>query len=95
MVNLRKNDQVTPANMHPTTAEFYIIRAGSATLVTGGTLMDPVRIANGDYNGSGVKGGERRPVKSGDAVLIPAGVPHTWANIEGSIEYYNVRFLSK
>ncbi len=23
-VNLRKNDRMTPANMHPTTAEFYI-----------------------------------------------------------------------
>src|SRR5688572_18354951 len=41
VVTLRKDDQVTPANMHPTTAEFYIIREGTATLVTGGTLNDP------------------------------------------------------
>ena len=94
-VNIRREvtgKAALTANMHPETVEIYVIRQGSGTLVTGGALESPRTVNNGDSVGSGVKGGERRLVKQGDVVLIPAGVPHWFANVAGSVTYLNIRF---
>src|SRR4051794_27383465 len=58
--------------------EFYFVREGTATLVTGGTL------ANG-----AIAGGVERRVGPGDVVFIPPGVPHAIRDTTG-IAYLNI-----
>jgi len=69
--------------------------------VTGGTMVDsktrpadsiPVRLEDGPgASGTAIKGGISQRIKAGDVVVIPAGVPHWFSKIEGSITYVVVR----
>ena len=68
------------AQVHKSIIEFYFIREGSATLVTGGTIVDKA-----------VRGGVERVVQPGDVVFIPPGVPHAIRDTTG-ISYLNVHF---
>lgn len=62
--------------VHPTDAEYAIVVAGSGTLVSGGTLADPEVTNPGLTQGSRIDGGTTRPIKVGDVLMIPAGMPH-------------------
>jgi mannose-6-phosphate isomerase-like protein (cupin superfamily) len=66
--------------IHKTITEFYFVRDGSATLVTGGS------IANG-----AIRSGVERIIKPGDVVFIPPGVPHAIRETTG-ISYLNIHF---
>lgn len=72
--------------------EVHYIIDGSATVVTGGTLM---KVAGGPARGPGstrIEGGETRHVSKGDVIVIPAGTPHWYKEVNGSVTYLEVRF---
>ena len=84
--------RTTPRNaiIHATGWEVHHITAGRATAVTGGTVErstgpDGARVAR-------IVGGESREVTVGDVVIIPAGTPHWYSEIEGSVTYLEVRY---
>jgi mannose-6-phosphate isomerase-like protein (cupin superfamily) len=90
------------AAMHHKVTEVYHVMDGTATLVTGGTIVDvkerpadtrSVRLEDGpSASGPSIQGGVSRQIKAGDVVVIPAGVPHWFSKIDGSITYVVVRF---
>jgi mannose-6-phosphate isomerase-like protein (cupin superfamily) len=90
------------AAMHHKVTEVYHVLDGSATLVTGGTIVDAkerpadtksVRLEDGpSASGPSIRGGATQQIKAGDVVVIPAGVPHWFSKIDGSISYLVVRF---
>jgi mannose-6-phosphate isomerase-like protein (cupin superfamily) len=89
------------AAVHFKVSEIYHVTDGAATLVTGGTMVNAkprppdaisVRLEDGPgASGTGIEGGVSRRIKAGDVVVIPAGVPHWFSKIEGSITYIVVR----
>jgi mannose-6-phosphate isomerase-like protein (cupin superfamily) len=94
----------TPAGgaaVHFKVSEIYHVTEGAGTLVTGGTMLNAktrppdaisVRLEDGPgASGTGIQGGESRRIKAGDVVVIPAGVPHWFSAIEGSITYVVMR----
>jgi mannose-6-phosphate isomerase-like protein (cupin superfamily) len=68
------------AQVHKSIIELYIVRDGSATLVTGGAIVDKA-----------IHGGVERVIKPGDVIFIPPGVPHVIRDTAG-ISYLNVHF---
>ena len=97
----------TPANTasgiaHDGQTETYIIISGSGTLVTGGKIVNGrrsapdsqvTRVLNGPSCSGPIIGDDvvRRVVKVGDIIIIPAGVPHGWADIGDHVDYLSVR----
>jgi len=79
-MNARYLTGAEAAQIHKTIIELYFVREGTATLVTGGTIMNKT-----------IRGGVERVIKPGDAVFIPAGVPHMIRETTG-ISYLNVHF---
>ncbi len=86
-------------HLHQT--ETYIIVSGAGTLITGGSILNG-RMSGPDSNvtttlngpscsGTIVGDVQRRDVVVGDIVIIPAGVPHGWANIPRHVDYLSVR----
>jgi len=69
------------AAAHLTEAELVYVLEGSGTLVSGGTMPD-AHHWYGETNGGTISGGTTRPLKPGDVVLVPEGVPH-WFGIDG------------
>ena len=90
--------------MHDKVSEVYVMLEGAGTLVTGGKLVNPTRREGGSIaqivaqvngpgvSGTSVEGGVSRRIKAGDFVIIPAGTPHWWSEIEGkSMSYVVIR----
>ncbi len=64
------------AEVHAHFDDVMVITGGSATLVTGGMVIDAQSGANGETKGKGIRDGVSRRIAKGDMVNIPAGTPH-------------------
>ncbi|RST32162.1 cupin domain-containing protein [Sphingomonas ginkgonis] len=62
--------------VHPAEAEYATVIDGEGTLVSGGTLENASTTRPDLVEGDRIVGGTRRPLRRGDVMLIPAGVPH-------------------
>ena len=85
---------------HTRDMEYIVVTKGTATMVTGGTLIPPTITSdiypNTDPNAiirsaSGVKGGLARKIGPGDVIINPPGTPHWLSEINGTIEYVEIR----
>jgi mannose-6-phosphate isomerase-like protein (cupin superfamily) len=78
---------VTPKDaplVHANSLDIWLVQAGSATAVTGGELMEAKKRPNSDdVAGSAIKGGTEKPLKPGDVLYAPPGVPHGFKDIAG------------
>ena len=68
--------------VHPDQAEYAIVIAGEGTLRSGGTMVGGRQTRPGLIEGDRIDGATERPLRPGDVMLIPAGVPH-WFGITG------------
>ena len=64
------------AEIHEKFADVFCVLAGGATLVTGGTVAGARLTDPGELRGSGIEGGIRQDLRSGDVAHVPAGTPH-------------------
>lgn len=72
------------ASLHEAQAELFYVIDGSATLLTGGTLVDATR--NGtNLSGKGIEGGTRQAFAKGDFLIVPAGIAHQFVDITGPV----------
>ena len=87
---------------HDAQTETYVIVSGGGTLVTGGRIAngrrsapdsDVTRVLNGPSCSGVIAGSDvvRKQVKTGDVIIIPAGVPHGWSEIPDHVDYLSVR----
>jgi uncharacterized RmlC-like cupin family protein len=53
-----------------------VVTSGSATLITGGTMIDPQTGADGEMKGTRIQDGTLQKITKDDIVHIPAGTPH-------------------
>ena len=94
-----EGDKQTAA-LHYKVSEIYHVLKGSATFVTGGTLVNAKTRESGSMevnedgpgsSGTAIQGGVTRQLKTGDVIIIPAGTPHWFSKIDGSIAYLAIR----
>jgi hypothetical protein len=87
---------------HDQQTEGYLIVSGSGTMVTGGKIVngrksgpeaEVTKILNGPSCSGSIAGADvvRKVVKTGDIIIIPAGVPHGWAEIPEHVDYLSFR----
>ena len=82
------------ANRHQTTVtEIYYMLEGTATLVTGGRMVDEQSAGNSpntgrpNFRSARVEGGVSRKVGPGDIIIIPGNLPHWWSSLDTDIRY--------
>ena len=98
---LRRTKAETSALIHDRVTEIYQIMEGSGTLVTGGVLDDAkptdlTRVNAGPSQTGTHKGGESRHVGPKDVIIVPAGMPHRFSQLDGpAITYLVYRFEPK
>ena len=81
--------------VHAKSLDIWLVSAGSATAVTGGKLLDVKKRANSDdAAGSSIMGGVDQPLKPGDVLYVPPGVPHGFKDIKG-FRAFLIRFDTK
>src|SRR5580698_7749515 len=70
--------------LHKVKADVIVIQTGTATLVTGGEMLDPKDTGPNEVQGSSIKGGVSREIGPGDVIEIPPGVPHQFLLAPGT-----------
>lgn len=86
--NVVRRTKAQGGTAHAEGTEVHHILEGSGTFVTGGSLVRPPQPGAP----ASIMGGERRHVSKGDVVFIPAGMPHWYQALDGTITYLEVRF---
>jgi mannose-6-phosphate isomerase-like protein (cupin superfamily) len=82
--------------VHQNKADVIVVQSGTATLVTGGEVVDPVTTGPNEIQGASIKGGVSRTVAVGDVIEIPAGVPHQFFIAPGTqITYLVVKVVKQ
>jgi mannose-6-phosphate isomerase-like protein (cupin superfamily) len=97
----RAEGQTQNTAVHFKVSEVYHVMKGSGTLVTGGTVVNPktraadsIEVTREDgpgVTGTAIQGGVNHQLKEGDVIVIPAGTPHWFSKINGSIVYLVIR----
>lgn len=64
------------AEVHAHWDDVMIVEDGSATLVTGGTVVGGSTGSDGETHGVKVEGGHSQAIASGDVLTVRAGTPH-------------------
>lgn len=93
-INIVRRTKAAGPVAHEGFAELHHIIDGSGTLVTGGTIVRPTAGGRG-AGGATIQNGESRHVTKGDVILVPAGMPHWYKDLDGAITYLEVRWEEK
>ena len=91
MVHASRRDGAGQAEVHAKDADIIYVLDGTATLVTGGTVVDPKTTAADEVRGKAIQGGETRPLSKGDVLIVPAGTPHWFEEVPAAFTYYVVK----
>jgi glc operon protein GlcG len=80
--------------VHTRDTDIIYMLEGTATLVTGGKVIDSKTVEPEEIRGSESKHGESRVITKGDVIIIPNGTPHWFKEVKGPINYYVVKVRS-
>jgi uncharacterized protein GlcG (DUF336 family)/mannose-6-phosphate isomerase-like protein (cupin superfamily) len=91
MVHTSRREKPGMAEIHTLDTDIIYVVDGSATIITGGTAVDPKPTAPNEIRGTSIQNGERRQLNKGDIIIIPNGVPHWFKEVTNPFLYYVVK----
>jgi len=77
--------------VHTKDTDIIYMLEGTATLVTGGKIVDGNVIEPEEIRGRDTEGGETREITKGDVIVIPNGTPHWFKELKGPVNYYVIK----
>jgi len=93
--NVQTNKRTANGNIeiHEKETDIFYIMDGSATIIVGGTAVEPKQTRPGQMTAKDIQGGQAYDLKKGDVLVIPAGTPHWFKQVNGSINYLTVKSI--
>jgi mannose-6-phosphate isomerase-like protein (cupin superfamily) len=79
------------AELHVLDRDIFHVLDGSATFVTGGTLVGARETGPGETRAASIEGGVTQALQAGDVITIPKGVPHWFKAVDGRVRYFVVK----
>jgi glc operon protein GlcG len=77
--------------IHTLDTDLMYVVQGSATLVTGGTPVQPRDSAPNEIRAKTSQGGESHQLAKGDVIVIPKGIPHWFKAVSGTFDYLTIK----
>jgi mannose-6-phosphate isomerase-like protein (cupin superfamily) len=84
-VNIEYRTAVATSAVHEAEAELFYVIDGAGTFVIGGQLTESQRTNAQNLSGKAITGGTSQKVAKGDFMWVPAGSPHWFSAIDGTI----------
>jgi mannose-6-phosphate isomerase-like protein (cupin superfamily) len=92
--SLARRTAAGQVEIHAKETDIFYIVDGSATFVTGGTMVGGKETRPNQLLGTDIQGGQTHQLKKGDFISIPAGVPHWFKDVPPSgVTYYMVKVI--
>ena len=79
--------------VHEKETNVVYVLDGTATIVTGGTVVGGKVVSPGQIQGSSIQGGRVQRLTKGDLLVIPAGTPYWYKEISQPINRLVVKVL--
>ncbi|MBK8002348.1 MAG: hypothetical protein IPK12_00020 [Gemmatimonadetes bacterium] len=76
MVHASRREKAGQAEVHALDTDVIYVLDGSATLVTGGTVVGGKTTEPNEVRGDAIDGGQSRRIGRGDVITVPNGTPH-------------------
>jgi quercetin dioxygenase-like cupin family protein len=90
-VHASRREAPGEVEIHTRDTDIIYVLTGTATFVTGGTIVGGRETAPEEIRGPSVEGGDTRTLKPGDVVIVPGGTPHWFKEVPGPMTYYVVK----
>ena len=92
---VQTNKRVKNGNIeiHEKETDIFYVMDGSATIVVGGTAVEPKQVRPLQLTAKDIQGGQNYNLKKGDVLVIPAGTPHWFKQVNGSINYLTIKSI--
>jgi glc operon protein GlcG len=91
MIHASRREAPGLAEVHLDDTDLTYVLDGTATFVTGGEVVEGKSTAPDEIRGRAIQGGESRQLAKGDVLVVPAGVPHWFKDVQGTFLYYVVK----
>lgn len=91
MIHTSRREKAGMAEVHARDADLIRVVDGKATLVTGGTVIDPKTVATDEIRGASISNGQEMKLAKGDVIVVPAGTPHWFKEVSSPFLYYVVK----
>jgi mannose-6-phosphate isomerase-like protein (cupin superfamily) len=96
LVVLAQRREAGLVEYHDHTNHVFVMVEGEATLVVGGTMVDPKRTATDQMRAPSLEGGTTYHLSKGDVITIPAKTPHWFKEVPTkTVAYYAVNIESE
>jgi mannose-6-phosphate isomerase-like protein (cupin superfamily) len=96
LVVLAQRREAGLVEYHDHTNHVFVMVDGEATMVVGGTMVDPKRTAPGQMRAPSVEGGTIYHLSKGDVITIPAKTPHWFKEVPTkTVAYYAINIESE
>jgi mannose-6-phosphate isomerase-like protein (cupin superfamily) len=96
LIVLAQRREAGEVEYHDHTNHVFVMVDGEATLVVGGTMVDPKRTAPAQMRAPSLQGGTTYHLSKGDVITIPAKTPHWFKEVSTkTVAYYAVNIESE
>ena len=82
------------AEVHMRDTDIIYVLEGSATILTGGQVVDGKTTSADEIRGRSITGGTEQRLAKGDVFIVPNGVPHSFTQVQAPFLYYVVKTTS-
>ncbi|MFQ5986180.1 MAG: heme-binding protein [Thermoplasmata archaeon] len=79
---------------HEGETDIMYVLEGTATVVTGGEMIEARDTGPGEVRAASIKEGTTHHLGKGDVLVVPRGVPHWFREVEGPLLYFVVKAIS-
>lgn len=76
---------------HEDVVDVMHVVQGTATVVTGGEMVEPREVGAGELRARAIEGGQPHALTEGDVLAIPNGVPHQFVEVSDPFLYFVVK----
>jgi glc operon protein GlcG len=90
-IHASRRDAAGQVEIHEQDTDIIHVLSGTATLITGGSVVGGKTVAVEEIRGTHVQGGETREIKAGDVIVVPNGTPHWFKAVPAPMTYYVVK----
>lgn len=90
-VHVFHRDDAGEVETHTKDTDIFYVLEGSATFVTGGTVVGGKDTAPGEIRAASMDGGVVRTISKGDVIIIPANVSHWFKAVQQPTTYFVVK----
>jgi glc operon protein GlcG len=90
-VDASRREKPGEAEIHVKDTDVIYVLRGSATLVTGGDVVNAQTTAPDELRGSSIRNGESRQLAQGDVIVVPNGIAHQFVEVTNPFLYYVVK----